>query len=301
MGAFDRNTETTLLSSTPAQSVSFQDGKAVDYLHVFNQFHKMGTWEYLVDRNQVFWSPEVYEIHGLKPDVGPVAVDRAIKFYHADDAKRIADVLSNAIRMKTGFRCKLRLMRADGVLRITESTAAPVIGADGKATKMIGTFRDITSQTEFENTRMAHQDLLRRMIGSLPVASALLDRNMRYLVWSNAWVSDMALPADIDLKGQSHLDVLPDIANPMRAHFEQALKGNPLGKDNERIVRDSGITHIVDWRMQPWTDKTGVTGGVLILINFKYTGAPRVAGHKDDAALQQPLKHLAEFISNSMT
>jgi PAS domain S-box-containing protein len=280
MAAFEKNIETALTRTGDRAPKTLEEGKQVNYLDVFNQAHRIGTWEYVIGKQQVFWSPEVYEIHGLKPGVGPVDVKQAIRFYHPEDAKRIAEILTKAIQLKSGFRSKLRILQDDGTVRMTESIGAPMLDKAGRVTRLLGTFRDITHQTEFENIRRGQQDLLIRIIRCLPVAAALIDRNQRYIAWSNRWLSDFNLAEDGDHLGKNHRDILPDVARFQAKHLEVAMKGVPVGQDNDRIQRDNGVSYITDWRIQPWRDKTGGVGGALMLFHVKYTGAPR---HKTDA------------------
>jgi hypothetical protein len=295
MLAFEGNVETALTRTANRNMLSFEEGNRIDYLKVFNQAHKVGTWEYVVDRQHVFWSPEVYDIHGLETGVGPVDLARAIKFYHADDARRMTEIMTKAIQLKSGFKCKLRLMRPNGTFRMTESIGAPVLNKAGQVTRLIGTFRDVTSQTEFENTRVGQQDLLIRMIRCLPVAAALIDTNARYIAWSGRWLSEFNLPEEASYLGQSHFETLPDVAEFHRKHLDVAFRGTPVGKDNDRIERSNGVAHIADWRIQPWRDKTGAVGGALILVHVKYTGAPRLKLEPTASADQSPLNSMVKL------
>jgi hypothetical protein len=298
MLAFEGTVDIALTRPSNKSLLSYEDGGPVDFLQVFNQAHKIGTWEYVIDRQHVFWSPEVYEIHDIEPGTSPVAVARAVRFYYAEDAKRIAETMTKAIQLMSGFKCKLRLMRADGVFRMTESIGAPVLSKAGKVTKLIGTFRDVTTQTEFENTRVGQQDLLIRMIRCLPVAAALIDTKARYIAWSGGWLSDFNLPDQTSYLGQSHFDTLPDIAEFNRKHLEVAFRGTPIGKDNDRIERSTGVSHIVDWRIQPWRDKTGAVGGAMILMHIKYTGAPRMRPESFAKIEQSPLNSMIKLLSD---
>jgi PAS domain-containing protein len=282
MNAYNKNTKTTLSRSLNPKILQFAEGKPVDHLSIMNQFHKIGTWEYNISSRQVFWSPETYEIHGLVAATGPIDVGRAVRFYDSEDSKRIGALMETAIRMKSGFQCILRLMRADGVTRVTESNGAPVLDAEGNVTRLVGTFRDVTSQTGYENLRVAQQDLIQRVVRSLPIGAAIFDRKLRYIAWSDPWLTYLGLPFDTDLKGRSHYDVVPDLA-PSRKHLhELALKGQVLGEDNARIERANGSVHIVDWRMQPWHDSKGEVGGIVALTNLRYMAAPQL---KDSATL----------------
>jgi hypothetical protein len=300
MLAFEGNVETALTCTANRNMLSFEEGSRVDYLKVFNQAHKVGTWEYVIDRQHVFWSPEVYDIHGLEAGIGPIDLARTVKFYHPDDARRVAEIMTKAIQLKSGFKCKLRLLRADGVFRMTESIGAPVLNKAGQVTKLIGTFRDVTSQTEFENTRVGQQDLLIRMIRCLPVAAALIDTKSRYIAWSGRWLSDFNLPEEASYLGRSHFETLPDIAEFNRKHLEVAFRGTPVGKDNDKIERSNGVSHIADWRIQPWRDKTGAVGGAMILVHVKYTGAPRMKLDSSVQAGQSPLNSMIKLLSDEV-
>jgi PAS domain S-box-containing protein len=276
MAAYSRNTKTTLSRSLAQKTLNFNEGQFVDHLSIINQFHKIGTWEYNIKNRQTFWSPETYEIHGLAPSAGPLDVGRAIRFYDPEDAKRLATLMETAVRMKSGFQAVLRLTRADGSMRVVESNSAPVIDAEGNVARLVGTFRDVTSQTGYENLRLAQVDLLQRMVRSLPIGAAIFDRKLRYIAWSDPWLTYLGLPNDMDLKGRSHYEVAPDLADSRKHLHELALKGQVLGEDNARIVRANGSVHIVDWRMQPWHDSKGDVGGIVAVTNLRYLGAPKL-------------------------
>lgn len=282
MNAYSKNTKTTLSRSVSPKVLQFTEGKPVDHISIINQFHKIGTWEYIIDKRQVFWSPEIYEIHGLQYSTGPMDAARAVRFYDPEDAKRMAALMETAIRMKSGFQCVLRLVRADGVMRVTESNCAPVLDAAGNVVRLVGTFRDVTTQTGYENLRLAQQDLIQRIVRTLPIGAAIFDRRLRYIAWSDPWLTYLGLPHDTDLRGRSHYDIVPDLASSRKHLHELALKGQVLGEDNARIERANGAVHIVDWRMQPWHDSKGEVGGIVALTNLRYMAAPQL---KDGATI----------------
>jgi PAS domain-containing protein len=297
MIAFDPNIEAALLSASNKPVLSYTEGNRVDYLQIFNQAHKVGTWEYVIERQHIFWSPEVYAIHGLEAGLGPVDLRRAVKLYHSDDSKRVMDIMTKSIHLKTGFKCKLRLVRADGAFRIAETIGVPMLSGAGKVTRLLGTFRDVTSQTEFENIRNGQQDLLVRMIRCLPVAAALIDNKSRYIAWSSRWLSEFNLPEETNYLGLSHTATLPDVASFQKNHLELAFRGQPVGKDNDKLERANGVSHIADWRIQPWRDKTGAVGGALILFHVKYTGVPKMKAEPLSLTERSPLEGVVKLFT----
>jgi PAS domain S-box-containing protein len=278
MIAYRQNIDASLLN-TNNNVLSFREGQPVDYIKIFNQSHRLGLWSYTIGSDEVRWSPEVYEIYGLEPSPKPLNLKRAMQFYEPEDAKKLAELVQQAIALRCGFQCKLRLRRADGVYRVVESNAAPVLDESGRVTRLTGTFRDITTQTEYENVRKGHQELLVRTIRCLPMAAALLDRNYRYVAWSERWISDLKVDEAAQYVGRDHREALPDLFRLQQNHLDMALRGLPVGKDNERFERDSGVVYITDWRLQPWRGKTGDVDGVLVLMQVKYTAAPRLEPH----------------------
>ena len=45
----------------------------------------IGNWRVDVRSGQAWWSPRVFEIHGMEPTDGPVDVEAGIRAYHAED------------------------------------------------------------------------------------------------------------------------------------------------------------------------------------------------------------------------
>src|SRR5206468_8397856 len=65
---------------------------------------------------------------------------------------------------------------------------------------------------------------LRRFVEEAPVAIAMFDSEMCYLVASRRWHSDYHLEGQ-EIIGRSHYDVFPDIAAPWRETHQRVLAG----------------------------------------------------------------------------
>lgn len=116
----------------------------------------IGHWRYDLATEQVFWSDEVYRIHGLEPRSIAPDFPTVIAAYHADDQSSLVGYVSRAIASGEGYAFKLRLKRpSDGEQRIVRAVAEARCDSEGRTVELFGVFQDITDD---ENARMQIAD-----------------------------------------------------------------------------------------------------------------------------------------------
>lgn len=106
----------------------------------------LGHWRLDFLTGQLTWSDEVYRIHGLDRATFDPGLDDALAAYHPDDRPVIVGHVERARATGEGFECRLRLLRPDGGLRLTQSTGRCLAGEDGKPVALFGVFQDITDR-----------------------------------------------------------------------------------------------------------------------------------------------------------
>lgn len=104
----------------------------------------------------------------------------------------------------------------------------------------------------------------RQLIAYMPGATAILDREMRYLAVTDRWVSDYDL-ADRRLIGASHYAVFPEIPERWHALHRRCLAGESLDAEDDPFVRSDGRTEWIDWQMKPWRDASGEIAGIVLI------------------------------------
>lgn len=96
-----------------------------------------------------------------------------------------------------------------------------------------------------------------------PAAIALLDRQMRYLIVSDRWLTDYGFTSR-DLHGLSHYDVFHDMPERWRETHKRCLAGETIRSDEDSFTRRDGTTEWLRWELQPWYASDGKIGGMLI-------------------------------------
>jgi PAS domain S-box-containing protein len=150
-----------------------------------------------------------------------------------------------------------------------EISLSPIAVGDRYAA--IAAVRDVSSRRALEALQQnatealrESEERLRYFIKYSPAAIAILDKELRYLVYSDRWLADYGLVGR-DLRGLSHYEVFPEIPERWRTIHRRALTGETLHADEDAFKRADGRVQWLRWEVRPWFDALGNVGGVAFL------------------------------------
>ncbi len=109
----------------------------------------IGHWRVDTGRQAIYWSPEVFHIHGM-PVGHPPTIEEAIDSYHADDRARVSAIVGQALVDGAPFAFAARIVRADGSVRHVRSRGERDLSSDDAAIGLFGIIQDVTEQVESE-------------------------------------------------------------------------------------------------------------------------------------------------------
>lgn len=112
-----------------------------------------GTWEWDVSTNEVRWSENLPEIHGLEAGRYPASYEEFIALVHPDDRDRVAAVVERAVADGGGYELELRTAQPGKPVRWLWTRASVLRDADGKPRRLVGITREITRRKRDEQAR----------------------------------------------------------------------------------------------------------------------------------------------------
>jgi diguanylate cyclase (GGDEF)-like protein/PAS domain S-box-containing protein len=141
---------------------------------------KIGHWSLNYHDNELFWSPEIYKIHGVTSDEYTPELETAINFYHPDDISVINRHVDNALNNEAPWSFSLRIVRPDGEIRFVRSLAEISRDPKGVPTSVFGVFQDITEYKELNE----QVELLSHVANASNAAVIICDKDKK-IIWIN--------------------------------------------------------------------------------------------------------------------
>jgi PAS domain S-box-containing protein len=146
-----------------------------------------GIWEWNLDSNDVEWSAQCYEIHGISEtefEGTAAAFDRLV---HPEDRQRTWDAVTAAIRDHSTYDNAFRIIRPDGAIRWVKNRGRALYSKNGKPVRMVGTLNDITAAKEREEQLEASDRRFRQLADSLPQIVWTSDSQGQLLYGNRRW------------------------------------------------------------------------------------------------------------------
>lgn len=118
---------------------------------------RMGSWEWDIRENTLWWSDEIYRIFGLKPREFGATYEAFLEYVHPDDREFVKNSVAQAFQNRRPYSIDHRIMRPDGTVRIVHEEAEVLPDPQGRPQRMIGTVQDLTEQktAEFEQRKLS--------------------------------------------------------------------------------------------------------------------------------------------------
>lgn len=105
---------------------------------------KIGSWDWHIQTDKIWWSDELYEIFEVDPASYTPSFESYGKFVHPDDVKEYNKEALNSLKTGESLDFQMRVITQKGNLKYCKSTAVVHLDEKGHALTMRGTFSDIT-------------------------------------------------------------------------------------------------------------------------------------------------------------
>ena len=167
-----------------------QDTQSQEHYALLKQaetMSKVGHWKFDLTSGVLFWSDEVFRIHGLDKSVFTPTIESAIDFYHPDDKAKVRNYLDVAISSGTNFEFRLRIIRPTGEIRNVLSHGEIRKNEAGEAVSIFGVFQDIT-----ERERLLNQHGLLSVVANTTTTGVVITDPDKKVIWVNEAFTKMS-------------------------------------------------------------------------------------------------------------
>ncbi|MBV6500214.1 MAG: hypothetical protein CJBNEKGG_02684 [Prosthecobacter sp.] len=104
------------------------------------------------------------------------------------------------------------------------------------------------------------------LVENAPVAMAMFDHRMRYMLANRAWVEEFGLSAMQPLAGRSQYEVFPSLHPGWRQVYDRALQGHVVRSEHDALASENGSKLVYRWEVRPWRrHANAMVGGLMII------------------------------------
>ncbi|MBP1948129.1 EAL domain-containing protein [Virgibacillus litoralis] len=137
------------------------------HLEHAQQIAKIGSWEYVIDDDEISCSDYTYDIFGLDKSHSKVSMDTPFEFIHPDDDEKARKMVENAIEKGTSYVSKFRIFHGKTNEIRYLRVQAEVMWKNNKPYKLVGVVRDYTTQKLLEKQMDESKQNTRQLLDHL--------------------------------------------------------------------------------------------------------------------------------------
>lgn len=129
---------------------------------------KIGDWEYIPERDRIYWSPMMYHIYERDPEVFRPSFENIKPMYVGNDYEKHQEVIEQAIEKGEPFDVDLKLETGKGNYRYIRAIGLSEENEDGEVEKLVGTVQDITERKRYEEALLENERRLKNITNNIP-------------------------------------------------------------------------------------------------------------------------------------
>ncbi len=184
---------------------------------------QMGSWDWNLDQQTQFWSPQSKRILGLDPDASLQRLEQWQDFIHPDDWPLTQATVEQAIAHHQDFAHQFRVRWPNGALHWVSLYGRVV--AQGRSQRLVGVLQDITDRKQAELSLRASEARFRAVFEQAAVGMARLSLEGRWIQVNQRLCDILGRPAETFL-GQHFSEITNEADRGQdEVYYQQLMRG----------------------------------------------------------------------------
>lgn len=231
-----------------------------DHLNRAQQIASIGSWDYFLETETIFWSDEVYSLFGIKENSTFVPTfGKFMNMVHPEDRERFKTTFDNSLLKGIGYETEIRIIKIGGEVRTCYVKSESFVNRMGKVTKLTGVMQDVTEKKEFKDLIQQRETQMLNLIQSVDAAVWSYDiKNKKLLFCSDAVYKIFGRSSEEFIKNATYWksSIHPEDVKTVEQVQHLLNKGEKLNHEY-RIIDSSGKVRWVEDRTIPTLDEEG--------------------------------------------
>ena len=229
-----------------------------DRLAEAQRMARLGSWEWDIAANRVYWSDEMFRIYGFESGDFEPSYDRYVGLQHPDDREGVEARIRSALETRQPFDSVSRALRQDGTEFLLRSQGEVDTDEAGNPIRMRGICEDVTAERRAEEATARLASIVQSS------EDAIITRDIDGSVTSwNPGAERLYGYTEKEALGRGMDMLVPeDRLTEANERFERILAGERIGHFETRRARKDGTLIDVSLAMSPVVDRDGRLIGV---------------------------------------
>lgn len=135
---------------------------------------RVGSWEWDVVRNRLYWSDEAYYLFGMDPREDRISFDQFIRAIHPEDRENVQQAIHDAMEHGAEFSIDYRIVLPDGKVSWMHEEGNDIRDREGKSVRRIGMVQDVTRRKEYEMELKRSNEELNQALATIKTMSGIV-------------------------------------------------------------------------------------------------------------------------------
>ncbi|MGZ3862937.1 MAG: PAS domain-containing sensor histidine kinase [Bacteroidia bacterium] len=128
---------------------------------------QIGTWEWNLINNEIFWSDEIFKIFEIDKRKFKPSYPKFLETIHPEDVEMVTAAVDNSVKNGTPYEVVHRLRVKSNKIKFVREKGYVVYSSVQKPLRMIGTVQDITKEIEMRNKLKTSFDTLENSLNTI--------------------------------------------------------------------------------------------------------------------------------------
>ncbi len=253
--------------------------KFFDNLNEAQQISMVGSWEWDLLTDVIWWSDETYHIFGVSRQNYVPSFEENGKFIHPEDSEKYRKQFEHSFKTGEPLDMDIRII-ASGAVKICNAKGKILLDKSGKQVRFLGTIMDITERKKAEENIEKQNTYIKMILDNLPIGIATNEIDSMKVTYMNRKFSEIyGWPEDeFHYVGDFFEKVFPDIEyrQQMQTRILEDLASGDMERmnwDDLRITTKAGNQRTIHASNIPLINQNIMVSTVQDITERKHTEA----------------------------